>query len=163
MFSTKLTVFFFFFFFVGFWSWLADKLSFHPLVMKLDFISQVHDKWSLQRGRDSNSQPLGHESSPLPLDHGVLPLNSQFIQIFRKGYNCVFLCNDNNRLYYRITKIQTTTVRLKNPFYSSKVRGFSSLCPHEFVNLPLLWQIWSWMCGAMLKLNQGEDLVFEIS
>jgi hypothetical protein len=31
----------------------------------------VHDKWSLQRGWDSNSRPLGHESSPLPLDHGV--------------------------------------------------------------------------------------------
>jgi hypothetical protein len=27
----------FFFFFVGIWSWLVDKLSFHPLVMKLDF------------------------------------------------------------------------------------------------------------------------------
>jgi hypothetical protein len=34
----------------------------------------VHDKWSLQQGRDSNSRPLGHESSPLPLDHGVLPV-----------------------------------------------------------------------------------------
>ena len=33
----------------------------------------VHDKWSLQQGRDSNSRPLEHESSPLPLDHGVLP------------------------------------------------------------------------------------------
>jgi hypothetical protein len=33
----------------------------------------VHDKWSLQRGRDSNPQPIGRESSPLPLDHGVLP------------------------------------------------------------------------------------------
>jgi hypothetical protein len=31
----------------------------------------VHDKWSLQRGRDSNPQSLDHESSPLPLDHGV--------------------------------------------------------------------------------------------
>jgi hypothetical protein len=25
----------------------------------------VHDKWSLQWGRDSNSRSLGHESSPL--------------------------------------------------------------------------------------------------
>jgi hypothetical protein len=33
----------------------------------------VHDKWSLQRGRDLNPQPLGRFSSPLPLDHGVLP------------------------------------------------------------------------------------------
>jgi hypothetical protein len=26
----ELQVFFFFFFFVGIWSWLVDKLSFHP-------------------------------------------------------------------------------------------------------------------------------------
>jgi hypothetical protein len=33
----------------------------------------VHDKWSLQRGQDSNPQPFGHVSSPLPLDRGILP------------------------------------------------------------------------------------------
>ncbi len=40
----------------------------------------VHDKWSLQQGRDPNSRPLGDESSPLPLDHGVLPLKGKVNQ-----------------------------------------------------------------------------------
>ncbi len=39
----------------------------------------VHDQWFLQRGRDSNPQPLGRESSPLPLDHGVLSKNVNVI------------------------------------------------------------------------------------
>jgi hypothetical protein len=39
----------------------------------------VHDKWSLQQGRDLNSRPLGHESSPLPLDHGVLPTETEYL------------------------------------------------------------------------------------
>ncbi len=48
----------------------------------------VHDKWSIQQVRDSNSRPLGHESSPLPLDHGVLSRGSLLGQIqskFSKG------------------------------------------------------------------------------
>ncbi len=41
----------------------------------------VHDKWSLQQGQESNSQPLGHESLPLPLDHGVLPGSAIIFQV----------------------------------------------------------------------------------
>ncbi len=33
----------------------------------------VRDKWSIQRGWDSNLHPLGREFCPLPLDHGILP------------------------------------------------------------------------------------------
>jgi hypothetical protein len=42
----------------------------------------MHDKWSLQRGRDSNPRPIGRESSPLPLDHGVLPQVREFLKIY---------------------------------------------------------------------------------
>jgi hypothetical protein len=40
----------------------------------------VHDKWSLQQGQDSNSRPLGHESSPL--DHSVLPITHSMVVLF---------------------------------------------------------------------------------
>jgi hypothetical protein len=36
---------------VGFWSWLADKLSFSSLVMKLDFMSQPSSNSTLPFAR----------------------------------------------------------------------------------------------------------------
>ena len=61
----------------------------------------VHDEWSLQRDRDSNPRPLGCESSPLPLDHGVLPALFTLykeINIFSWIILCLFVGMDERKL-----------------------------------------------------------------
>ena len=61
----------------------------------------VHDKWSLQQVRDSNSRPLGHEPLLLPLDHDILPC-MRVVSDFDVNYNCSKK-NDKSHLSFKKT------------------------------------------------------------
>ncbi len=63
-------------------------------------------------GPGSNSRPLGHESSPLPLDHGVLPLKGKVYQkyFFKLNGQSTSEKQSNNKTYRKKNKIITVLI-----------------------------------------------------
>ena len=106
----------------------------------------VHDKWSLQRGQDSNSRPLGHESSPLPLDHGVLPkiFDCLLNAIKENLFNITYAVNDyeivsvfNTRFIKKII-LKSFMVRKKrlHLLISASTIAMKSITFHKFLVKP---------------------------